>query len=94
MYFFPVFTVLVDFFVDFVFDFDDDVGKFFILFTVGVDVVIHETAEMVLVHAFENLLLEMDFVFLMGLLMMVFSDEAVTVDAMGNKAAPDEDDSR
>ena len=49
---------------------------------------------MVLVHAFENLLLEMDFVFLMGLLMMVFSDEAVTVDAMGNKAAPDEDDSR
>ena len=49
---------------------------------------------MVLVHAFENLLLEMGFVFLMGLLMMVFSDEAVTVDAMGNKAAPDEDDSR
>ena len=42
---FPVFTVLVDFFVDFVFDFDDDVGKFFILFTVGVDVVIHETAD-------------------------------------------------
>ena len=49
---------------------------------------------MVLVHAFENLLLEMGFVFLMCLLMMVFSDEAVTVDAMGNKAAPDEDDSR
>ena len=49
---------------------------------------------MVLVHAFENLLLEMGFVYLMGLLMMVFSDEAVTVDAMGNKAAPDEDDSR
>ena len=45
MYFFPVFTVLVDFFVDFVFDFDDDVGKFFILFTVGDDVVIHETAD-------------------------------------------------
>ena len=99
MYFLPVFTVLVDFFVDFIFDFDHDVGKFLILFTVGGDVVIDEIAD----DGFGTCVWKSivgdgfcfpDGSFDDGFLMLVFSDEAVTVDAPGNKAAPDEDDSR
>ena len=99
MYFVPVFTVLVDFLVDFVFGFDDDVGKFFILFTVGGDVVIDETADDVFGTCVWKSIVGDGFCFPdgsfdNGFLMLVFSEEAVTVDAPGNEAAPDEDDSR
>ena len=99
MYFVPVFTVLVDFLVDFVFDFDDDVGKFFILFTVGGDVVIDETADDVFGTCVWKSIVGDGFCFPdgsfdNGFLMLVFSEEVVTVDAPGNEAAPDEDDSR
>ena len=99
MYFFPVLTVLVDFFVDSAFDFDDDVGKCLILFTVGGDVVIDETAD----DGFGKCVWKSivgdgfcfpDVSFDDGFLMLVFGEEAVIVDAPGNEAAPDEDDSR
>ena len=72
MYFFPVFTVLVDFLVDFVLILMIMLANFlFYLLSVAMSLLTRQQM-MALVHAFENLFLEMGFVFLIGLFIMDF----------------------